>query len=76
MPVRIEVVEERPMHGRKLWRAKDGLWRVEGFPELTCSLEDAETIAALAAESAALARINARLVQLGGEPIPRRATRR
>jgi hypothetical protein len=70
--VRVEVVEERHVHGRKLWRALDGLWRVEGFPELTCTVENAETIAALAEESEALARVNARVVQLGGKPIPAR----
>ena len=70
--MRVEVVEERDVYGRKLWRAPDGLWRVEGFPELTCTVEDAETIAALADESEALARVNARIVQLGGKPIPPR----
>jgi hypothetical protein len=54
----------------------DGLWRVEGFPEFTCSVEDAATIAALAGESEALGRLNARIVQLGGKPIPPRSARR
>ena len=40
------MIEERSAHGRKLWRARDDFWQVEGFAELTCSLEDAETIAA------------------------------
>jgi hypothetical protein len=71
-PVKVDVVEERRVHGRKVWRAPDGLWRVVGFPELTCTVEDAETIAALAEESEALGRVNARIVQLGGNPIPPR----
>jgi len=70
--VRVEPVEERTMCGRKLWRTADGLWRVEGFPRLACSLEHAEVIAALALESFELARINARVVELGGKPIPPR----
>jgi hypothetical protein len=74
--MRVEVVEERDAHERKLWRGPDGLWRVEGFPDLVCSLEDAETIAALAGEGEALARINARVVQLGGKPIPPRTRSR
>jgi hypothetical protein len=75
-PVCVEVVEERTAHGRKLWRGPDDRWRVEGFPGLACSLEDAETIAALAAECEPLARLNARIVELGGNPIPPRAARR
>lgn len=63
------------MHDRLLWRAEDGLWRVEGFPDLACSLVHAETIAALALESRAIANVNVRIVQLGGEPIPPRAGR-
>ena len=74
--VRVKVVEERDAHGRKLRRAPDGLWRVEGFPDLVCSLEDAESIAALAEEWEPLGRVNARIVQLGGQPIPPRARRR
>jgi hypothetical protein len=74
--VPVEAVESRRVHGRKLWRATDGLWRVEGFPEVACSLEHAETIAALALESLALARVNAVIVGLGGEPIPPRARHR
>ena len=70
--MRVEVVEERDVYGRRLWCAPDGLWRVEGFPELTCIVEDAERIAALADESEALGRVNARIVQLGGKPIPPR----
>jgi hypothetical protein len=47
-----------------------------GFPDLTCSVEDAETIAALSGESEALGRLNTRIIQHGGKPIPPRAARR
>jgi hypothetical protein len=73
--VRLKVVERRKVHGRQLWRAGDGLWRLEGFPDLACSLVRAETIAALALESLAIANVNVRIVQLDGEPIPPRADR-
>jgi hypothetical protein len=73
--VQVEVVEQRHVHGRRLWRAPDALWRVES-PDLVCSRDDAEMIAALAEESEPLARVNARIVELGGRPIPPRIRRR
>jgi hypothetical protein len=41
-------------------------------PDLECALGDAETIAALAEECDPLARVTARIVELGGKPIPPR----
>jgi hypothetical protein len=70
--VRVEVVEERHVNGRKLWRGPDGLWRSRASLTSSARFGTRRRSAALAEEWKPLARVNARIVQLGGKPIPPR----
>jgi hypothetical protein len=56
----------------RLWAWAGRPLALEGFPDVECALADAETMAALAEEWEPLARVTARIVELGGKPIPPR----
>lgn len=67
----LQTVEERVVEGRKVWRAEDGRWYVEGWPgESYEDVDVVEHLLALERESRALGMVNRKIVQLGGEPIP------
>jgi hypothetical protein len=68
---RLETVEERVLDGRKVWRAEDGRWYVEGWAgESYESQEIVEHLLMLERESLSIAFVNRKIVQLGGKPIP------